>query len=1000
MVPVFESEGLHSERKFCSLKSEVLLLIPPRHISKELLTPQFVKLRDDKDRAKFSRIGLHEPSTVEFYSVNVLPSIPNNLYSDSTLSLLSVELLRVLPSIEPDNSTFVSQLRSCAFLKNSKGVFCCPDLLYDPHAPYLASILPPDAFPCPKLYQDGTLFSALRLLGLCSSLNASGILRAVESIHHDFVADINEGNNQLSEKTQRALQRSVNLIRYLDLNIDSLCTENTEWTIKLRDLVWVPVWIDPPTSSRIASVDPPWPTGMHRSPLARPTLCVLPDSIWLCSTTHRIVKFEPQNDSLIRLLGWNSSVSGRSATSQLLSLIDMHTNSQSVERMSEVCYQVMPRIYSALATAIETESDVEIEIWSRSLQGKPFVWISGLFVEPNRISFTPLSSINTEPYLFVAKGELTSYRPLLLHLGVQEAFGVKDLIALLGDISASYGSRALPAEKIDMCLGIVKIICQISSREKFIARDGSDHSIDGSTGLDREILLQIRESIGDIFIPDRVNTLVLAKYLSYDDAPWMSSQLSSRGIRFVHRGIDNESAFLLGANSLREQLFSGDAIVCPDCTMVRDIIGNDNLEDSLGDLIGLADKLACSAVHLVLDEISHPCESLIHPGLALAQGPSILVFLEGVTVSVEELTQLLLSPSHLETPVDHRSRLSNDAIDCKYNAVGKKLHSAFAVSDCLQVLSGNHFYVFDPCGNFLIGSGEDRETITSRSRGSTNGKSQSKAQKYALNGKDHQSMLSRFPDQFKGFHSLPLIIDDLCNGTNAHTILRLPLRSESSAISSNTFSPVTLGRMLHSLVPQFEGSLIFSHFLQKISVQRCAAISHDGLKQNESLELRLVDAANIHFLRRKIISDVSWKKGSGLFLWKQPTASVDTTFRACIEFRHACEASLQPVLRDLECPTLETQIVPEWSTEWIVRCLQGVETNRNMALKDPFKRMELQPFVSLAAPVSTPSQLQNAIICQHASKFSRYIYCNSGCLGGGPTGFPFHIDGSFLMVEL
>lgn len=1021
MIPIFEkyqTQSSHPDRLFCPLKSNagVLLLIPPRNISNELLNDHFVKIRNDKDRSLYSMMGLQEPSSIEFYCLDVLPSISKNVYSDSTLSLLSVELLRILPSLESQDSGLTTQLRSCPFVKNAKGLFSRPDMLYDPHAPYLPSILPFDAFPCPKLYQDGSLLSSLRTIGLCTTLTVTGIIRAAESIHHDYSSEYVEEKPERNEKIQRALQRSINLFRYLDLNIENLNSnaENSDWTIKLRDLAWVPVWTDPPSSCRIATFDPPWPPAMHRSPLARPTQSYLTESTWLCSTTHRIVKFEPQSESLVKLLGWNMNVSGRSATSQLLSLIDMHAACQTPERFAEVCYQVIPRLYSTLSSSLESESDVEVEIWSRSLKGKPFVWISGMFVEPNRISFTPLSSINTEPYLFVAKGELISYRPLLLQLGVKEAFGVTDLLALLRDLSSIYGVHALPSEKLDMCLGIVKIIVQILSDEpkSIDSDDDSDENAEEeSKALNKmEHVMKIRETLGDVYLPDRNNILVSSKALSYDDAPWISSQLSSRGIRFVHRLIDNEAALLLGAHSLREQLFSGDAIVCPDSGMVRDIIGTDSVDDSIGDLVGLADKLGCSAVHLVLDEVTHPSESLIHPGLGLAQGPAILVLLEGITVSVEELTQLMLSPNHVLDPSlnQRNAQISADATECNYNSVGKRLHSAFAITDCLQVLSGNQFYVFDPCGTFLIGSGEEREAVSGRSKTSTSARPQSKAQRYALNGKDNQSMLTRFPDQFEGF--FPPLIDSLRSFKDASvnsTIFRLPLRSEPSVISSNIYTSESIGQTLKNLVSRIEGSLIFSHFLQVTTLQRCQAISSQEEKcSSEALEIRLRDAPNIHSLRRKIIGDASWKKSGGLFLWKQPVLAVESTYRATIVCRYMRQGEILPLLGNeeslpnVESKTPENRLISfEWRTDWIVRCLQGVEANRTMALKDPFKRLELQPFVSLAAPILSPAQLQSALITQDASKFCRYIYCNSGCLGGGPTGFPFHIEGSFVMVQ-
>jgi hypothetical protein len=737
------------------------------------------------------------------------------------------------------------------------------------------------------------------------------------------------------------------------------------------------------------------------------------------------VKFEPQSELLVRVLGWDSPISGRCVTSQLLSLIEMF--SASPDKLSEVCYKIIPRIYTTLAQAMESESDVEIEIWSRSLKGKPFVWTSGLFVEPNRISFTPLSSINTEPYLFVAKGELISYRPFLVQLGVKEAFGVTDLTLLLRDLSVTYGSSPLPSEKVDMCLGIVKIIVRLilgdEPKEATTADSDDDserHSDEDTSPVESKstALMKMKEAMGDVFLPDRINVLTLAKNLSFDDAPWLSSQLSSRAIRFVHRSIDNETAFLLGAHSLREQLFSGDAIVCPEMQSIRGVVGTDTIEDALGDLIGLADKLGSTAVHVVLDDQIHSCESLIHPGLAAAQGTSILVFIEGITLSAESLTQLLISPSHLpELPTTlnpNSSSPSNESNDCAYNFIGKRLHAAFAVTDCLQVLSGNQFYVFDPCGQFLIGAGEgERETTTQhhRFKSTAANRIQSKAQKYLLNGKDGQSMLTRFPDQFEGLLSLPLAgswtESFRSNGHVSGTILRLPLRKEASSLSLNVMSAEALSPMLRSLVGRVEGSLIFSQYLQAATIQRCQLDPSRGDPSNEYFEIRLTNASQVHGIRRKTIADASWKKSGGLFLWKQPILTVETTYRAVLSYLHHSEGEIISWFRSSEntIPSSFETKTPErnennstWQVEWITRCIQGLETSRQLAGKDPYKRLDLQPFVSISAPIFSPSQLQEVMKKRDSLSFARFVYCNSGSLGGDPSGLPFHIDGSFLLV--
>ena len=107
----------------------------------------------------------------------------------------------------------------------------------------------------------------------------------------------------------------------------------------------------------------------------------------------------------------------------------------------------------------------------------------------------------------------------------------------------------------------------------------------------------------DIYVPDQNGVLAPSHILCYDDAPWISTALSQRNgaIRFVNKALDIEEAKVLGAKSLREQLFSGDEIVCPGPKSLRNLLGRDVAADCILDLISLADKLRGNAFHIHYD---------------------------------------------------------------------------------------------------------------------------------------------------------------------------------------------------------------------------------------------------------------------------------------------------------------------------------------------------------------------------------------------------------------
>jgi hypothetical protein len=1122
--PVFKRHGEGSVATplgaYCALQIDsgaAHMQIPPRSVRNDsLLDSQFVVLRNDRDRPLYAMLGLQEPSGGDFYSTYVIPTISRGgTYSDAMIDKLSVELLKSQASLEREHPGTAEQLRNCPFVRSAGGTLCRPDRLFDPHAPFIPSLLPPDAFPSTELYQgDGALLAALRTIGLCTSISCGGVMRAAEAIHRDFVenrltaeeADLaktglgasqldagQDGRRTVNEKhgvVHKAIQRALNLLKYLDANIESLLEEvarenessdgppsdftKSAWVTRLRDLMWIPVFTEPPQNSKIATLLPPWPDSTHQTPLAKPLHCLPLEAIWECSTTYRIPKSELQSETLQKVLGWDRPLSGRTATQQLLAVKEIFqectSNSegsstmfrQKSDRVAEMCYKIVPRIYSCLAAALERENDVESEIWCRSLRGRAVVWIGGAFVEANRISFTPLSSINTEPFLYVAKGELISYRVLLLKMGVKEEFGPGDLSSLLRDLHATCEGQALPPEKLDMCLGIVKIIVRLVDGEEATTpvasavrsrpspmnpNDSDDDSLESEdmetaeavvvaaepspedVAVRKQKLEDMKKELGVMYLPDRQSVLAPASSLAFDDAPWISAQLTSRGaggMRFVHKAVDVKAAVLFGARSLREQLFSGDAMVCPSASSVHDIIGHDDIADAIGDLVGLADSLGSRAVHLLYDDRSYPSESLMHPGLASTQGPSLTMYIEGVVLGSEELTQVLMSPVLLNDLPSSLTAKTNggelgggpDGSEVKFNSAGKRLNAAFAITDCLQVLSGSQFFVFDPCGQFLMGAHDDGKKKTS-SRSPTN---LARAQQYPLVDRDNQSVLSRFPDQFAPMLSISF------NGTSsgsvyrdgrvAGTLLRMPLRKEPSALSSNTPSIPAIKQIVQSCVERFEGSLMFSRSLLTCTLQHIEQ-SVQAPASVEYYMLNLTNGSQVQYIRRKIIGDKAWKKSGNLltsFFKSQPTTS-EGTYRAMVSHRHGYRGQLDMWFGEEDNLTVAAPTAAEESkgaevigvgaqrdsvhqVEWVVHCLQGADKSRDLALRDPFKKLELMPFLSVAMPVLSPAVIEEHIKQKRHNKFNRYAYCNGGIMGGTATGFPFHIDGSFVLVSL
>ena len=362
----------------------------------------------------------------------------------------------------------------------------------------------------------------------------------------------------------------------------------------------------------------------------------------------------------------------------------------------------------------------------------------------------------------------------------------------------------------------------------------------------KETLLKLEDLI-PIFIPDRTGVLSSSLFLTVDDAPWISSTISPRNsaVRFIHCLIDPLDAFLLGSKSLRGVFFSGDDMSCPKPKDLKSLLLHDQVNEVIRDFISLSDTLQATSISILYDMRTHPTESLMHPGLAKAQGPSLVIYLEGPSLTSDAICQLLGSTETLPSNAQEDKKStrgygfsgSNFDFNNGLNSVagigmgigmgigvnatghddtnlaeeerlypvtgGKRLSTAFAITDCLQIMSGREYMIIDPCGLHLlspdsqIDSGKKSSGDGKKNRDDGNGKagggktdideintlnvngvngdtdlhpvvfSSSRAQRCFLAGshsssarsRDDEDVLTRFPDQFTPMLSLPFDID-------------------------------------------------------------------------------------------------------------------------------------------------------------------------------------------------------------------------------------------------
>lgn len=536
----------------------------------------------------------------------------------------------------------------------------------------------------------------------------------------------------------------------------------------------------------------------------------------------------------------------------------------------------------------------EAAYWMVDLRDRPVVWQGGVFVEPSRLAFNPLTNFsNTEPFLYVVTSELTQYSTLLKQLGVRDKFEAADLAMVLRKLHAANSSnnshRMIPlsTEKLVLCVGVLKLLVKMIGggddgdgsndndndgdgshdndndgkvgNMKDYSDDGDEKVVGGVTIATTEVLMgddtptpstlggievadgdagkggSGRDShekdtptpprvtladLGPLYLPDKHYYLRLATDLYYDNAPWVSDSLKTgKSIHFVHSDLNIEESKTLGCRSLVEKLFEGKSLMGPGAAQLNAVLDNDSILEALTDVLSLADSLAATSFDVVYDMRLHPSESLMHPALAGCQGAAITIHIGGATLQTEDIIKYL-TPSRLgqmESPHEASTGSMGDANNgsgdsdwnIPYPVAGKKLISGFAIADCLQIITGTHFFIIDPAGAHL--PSDEPSFDDPRGRPGAPQALRPIGQRCQLDAE----MLSRFPDQTLPFMRLPFRVAGGLASSRGYDgiVIRLPLRAAASAISSSLCNEEMVKSALKSFDCILEGSIVFSNSL-------------------------------------------------------------------------------------------------------------------------------------------------------------------------------------------
>ena len=477
----------------------------------------------------------------------------------------------------------------------------------------------------------------------------------------------------------------------------------------------------------------------------------------------------------------------------------------------------LPRIYNRLLRALETGNGVlDEDVHNILSQGTPWVWVGGRFVSSKMCAFKcPASS---RPHLYeIPSDMITSFGSLFKRMGIRETFATEDFLAALLSLWREAGgvrgkpSESLSKEQIDFAITIVNILAATNAEQQETdgATTASSKNGEPMDATDPEFdSTQVKKIIETrSLVPDENMCLCASSTMVFDDAPWLSSQIQNRrAMHFVHPSISHTTARAVGVRSLRSLLLSnrvGSDYSFPVSlpSLRAALTGYDHAERILSDAcVHVADMLRCDRVDFVWDARTHPAESLMHPGLAKMQGPSILLRFPGAHIDFERLHALLAHPSECaaSTPPDIRLKVGGGS--CFSGPL--RFLSLFQVADCLSIVSGDSLFIVDPLNK------------------KTSAGSLADAVNLSISEYNYvrSSLRRRFPDMFAPF--LPMDGSDVAASGSVYdgTLVRVPLRTVASKIGNIVLGSNDMKHLLSAVERSAVASLLFGVYIEQVQV--------------------------------------------------------------------------------------------------------------------------------------------------------------------------------------
>lgn len=961
-------------------------------------------------------MGIKRMEKSEYYEKFVCPTLLcKALHPSQEAALLS--LLEELPQITRSAGTaWIERMADKVLLPNIEGEVVRVDQLFDPTSPYLTPLLGEARLFPGKIFCQPDILAGLRQLGLQTRPTFEGIILTASRVQ--LMAS--------QGKIKEAQKLGASLLTYLDdegnirdlvggqsmkqiivespapEQIESLLATNgsharetdlllspnvRDFFETLKNISWVPV-----ESFRYKSNVPMPPADRRRKKLcvAAPLVSRLKEDAWISSYTFDVLSMHIRSDLLKALLGWDKQLPPLTAATQLLALAESFDKMKEIKGYPQCVLTAISKIYDILdASFLADSTAIECEKISMLLLDQPWVWVGDRFARANQVAFE--APDNARPYLFGVPSDFLCFSTMFNACGVKQRFLPADYINLSVLLRDEIKGEIGTPSQIDLAVCLARLFYRIPPDDRATA------------------------DLSKMCLPSKDGFMYDAKHMIFDDAPWLSSIVNSRSVSrltFVHSDISNEVARSCGARSFREILSAChngmSTFPCPNVESLTQLFTDragykrggkwNSIEDcrAILDLLEVAEMTKTKRVTIMFDFRSHKCESLIHPMLAIAQGPSVNICFHDTVIDLETLVKLSSPASYIMSSV----RGSEGCfLEGHGPRAGLGLAGVFRLTDYPQILVDDSLIFIDPIGDCFFDGGQkfmrNDSELESKQPSRSGVQNPMDAANVELNPTARRYQLShefpnQFPDQLEPFLSLPLgVKESFALNSNSKgppsfrgTIFRLPFRMKSQrSICDRAFlSHSEVEGLMQDIVQRASSCFLFTMFLKGISILKWA---ESNVTHQDVLETFLSSsptARKNHFKELKSNDDWKRSKNKLVKLLQSSWVPVYSSLHLQITSRFGCG-----FLSD----------VSEVVDHFFLRSILAPSKLPALACSDALKHLKLIPALSVAAHVGRIQNDSSVLFpCSHGTL----------CVGiptpGEITGLPFFLNAPLFQHEL